>query len=73
MPGGYPLPVITMELMHFYRIPSILGFTQDESDVVENDGTHIEDEQEDVKKNDRGRIRIKSKICKVVAMVAQAK
>ncbi|KAG9145010.1 hypothetical protein Leryth_023187 [Lithospermum erythrorhizon] len=44
-----------------------------DGDVVENDGTHIEDEQEDVKKNDRGRIRIKSKICKVVAMVAQAK
>ncbi|GAA0183256.1 hypothetical protein LIER_30705 [Lithospermum erythrorhizon] len=49
------------------------GFTQDERDAVGNDGTHVEDEQEDIKKNDRGSIRIKSKICKVVAMVAQAK
>ncbi|GAA0160183.1 hypothetical protein LIER_38994 [Lithospermum erythrorhizon] len=49
------------------------GFTQDESDAVKNDGTHVEHEQEEVKKNDKGRITIKSKICNVVAMVAQAK
>ncbi|GAA0178741.1 hypothetical protein LIER_42187 [Lithospermum erythrorhizon] len=66
-----------MEFNSAYSIPSMsipcLGFTQDESDAIENDGTHMEDEQEDVKKNDRGRIRIKSKICWVVAMVTQVK